>query len=78
MSIALFTFVTWVRNILVSGGGYPLVLTKRIAVAADKIVLGNIDDISCVMTTTCLPDLPASLFSSQDLLSLMEIIPTTM
>ena len=61
-----------------SGGGYPLVLTKRIAVSADKIVLGNIDDLSCVMTTTCLPDLPASLFSSQDLIRLMEIIPTTM
>jgi len=35
----------------VSGGGDFLVLTKRIAVSANEIVLGNIDDISCTTTS---------------------------
>lgn len=48
-------------------------LTKRTAFFGDEIVLGNIDDTSCVTTTT---RLPASLSSSHDLVSLMEMIPT--
>lgn len=50
-----------------------MVLTKRIAVFGDEIVLGNIDGTSCVTTTT---RLPASLSSSHDLVSLMEMIQT--
>ena len=50
-----------------SGGSDLLVLNKRIAVSADEIVLGNIEDISCISTSqlrACLSCLLLSLLKT--------------